>query len=425
MSQIARVNARQILDSRGQPTVEVEVGLVSGAVGRAAVPSGASTGAFEALELRDGDSSAYAGKGVMKAVANVEDELAGVLVGRDASAQAVIDRTMIEFDGTPNKARLGANAILGCSLAVAQAAAADARLPLYRYLGGARANRLPVPLMNILNGGAHADNSVDLQEFMVAPVGARTLADAVRMGAEVYGALKTVLRGRGLGTGVGDEGGFAPDLESNQAALDVIMEAIVAAGYTPGEEIALALDPATTELYRDGAYHLEGEGRTLDSAGMVDYWADLVDRYPIVSIEDGMAEEDWDGWVALTERLGDRVQLVGDDLFVTNSRRLARGIELGAANALLVKVNQIGTLSETLAAMDLASRSGYASMVSHRSGETEDTFIADLAVATGAGQIKTGAPSRSERVAKYNQLIRIEEQLGPAASYPGRSAFRA
>ena len=425
MSQIVRVHARQILDSRGQPTVEVEVGLDSGAIGRAAVPSGASTGAYEALELRDGDSSAFAGKGVMKAVANVEDELAGVLVGQDAAVQAVIDRTMIEFDGTPNKARLGANAILGCSLAVAQAAANDARLPLYRYLGGARANRLPVPLMNILNGGAHADNSVDLQEFMVVPVGARTLADAVRMGAEVYAALKSVLRGRGAATGVGDEGGFAPDLESNQDALDVIMEAIAAAGYTPGTDVALALDPATTELYRDGAYHLEGEGRTLDAAGMVEYWVELVDRYPIVSIEDGMAEEDWDGWVMLTERLGDRIQLVGDDLFVTNSSRLQKGIDLGAGNAILIKLNQIGTLSETLAAMDLASRSGYASMVSHRSGETEDTFIADLAVATGAGQIKTGAPSRSERVAKYNQLIRIEEQLGPAASYPGRSAFRA
>ena len=425
MSQISRVHARQILDSRGQPTVEVEIGLSSGAVGRAAVPSGASTGAHEALELRDGDSSAFGGRGVLKAVANVEDELAGVLVGRDAADQALIDRTMIELDGTANKARLGANAILGCSLAVAAAAATDARLPLYRYIGGARANRMPVPLMNILNGGAHADNSVNLQEFMVAPVGARNLADAVRIGAEVYASLKSVLRARGLATGVGDEGGFAPDLESNEAALAVIMEAIAAAGYEPGEEVALALDPATTELYRDGAYHLEGEGRTLDSAGMVDYWEDLVGRYPIVSIEDGMAEEDWDGWVALTQRLGDRVQLVGDDLFVTNSERLRRGIALGAGNALLVKLNQIGTLSETLAAMDLASRSGYASMVSHRSGETEDTFIADLAVATGAGQLKTGAPSRSERVAKYNQLIRIEEQLGPAASYPGRSAFRA
>ena len=425
MSQIAQVHARQILDSRGQPTVEVEVTLASGAVGRAAVPSGASTGAHEALELRDGEAGVYGGKGVSKAVANVEDELAGALVAREASHQAVIDRMMIELDGTPNKARLGANAILGCSLAVAQAAAADAGLPLYRYLGGARANRLPVPLMNILNGGAHADNSVDLQEFMVAPVGARTLAEAVRMGAEVYAALKGVLRTRGLATGVGDEGGFAPDLEHNQDALEVIIEAIRAAGYAPGEEIALALDPASTELYRDGAYHLEGEGRMLDAAGMVDYWADLVDRYPIISIEDGMAEEDWDGWVALTERLGDRVQLVGDDLFVTNSERLSRGIELGAGNAILIKLNQIGTLSETLAAMDLAGRSGFAAMVSHRSGETEDTFIADLAVATGAGQIKTGAPSRSERVAKYNQLIRIEEQLGPAASYPGRSAFRA
>jgi enolase len=424
MSQISRVHARQILDSRGQPTVEVEVALSSGAVGRAAVPSGASTGAHEALELRDGDPSAFGGRGVLKAVANVEDELAGVLVGRDAAEQALLDRTMLELDGTPNKARLGANAILGCSLAVAAAAAADAGLPLYRYIGGARANRMPVPLMNILNGGAHADNSVDLQEFMVAPVGARTLADAVRVGAEVYASLKSVLRARGLATGVGDEGGFAPDLESNEAALQVIMEAIAAAGYEPGEEVALALDPATTELYRDGAYHLEGEGRTLDAAGMVDYWEELVGRYPIVSIEDGMAEEDWDGWVALTERLGDRVQLVGDDLFVTNSERLRRGIGLGAGNALLVKLNQIGTLSETLAAMDLASRSGYASMVSHRSGETEDTFIADLAVATAAGQIKTGAPSRSERVAKYNQLIRIEEELGPAASYPGRSAFR-
>jgi enolase len=343
-----------------------------------------------------------------------------VLVGRDAAQQALVDRTMIELDGTPNKARLGANAILGCSLAVAAAAAADAGLPLYRYIGGARANRMPVPMMNILNGGVHADNSVDLQEFMVAPIGARTFADALRMGAEVYASLKSVLRARGLATGVGDEGGFAPDLDSNEAALQVIMEAIAAAGYAPGDEVALALDPATSELYRDGAYHLEGEGRTLDAAGMVDYWAELVGRYPIVSIEDGMAEEDWDGWVALTEALGDRLQLVGDDLFVTDSDRLRRGIELGAGNALLVKLNQIGTLSETLAAMDLAGRSGYASVVSHRSGETEDTFIADLAVATGAGQIKTGAPSRSERVAKYNRLIRIEEQLGPAASYPGR-----
>jgi enolase len=425
MSAIARVSARQILDSRGQPTVEVEVTLASGAVGRAAVPSGASTGAFEALELRDGDPQAYAGKGVLKAVANVEDELAGALVGLEASNQLLVDRRMIDLDGTPNKGRLGANAILGCSLAVAQAAAAEAGLPLFRYLGGARANRLPVPLMNILNGGAHADNSVDLQEFMVAPVGARSLADAVRMGAEVYAQLKKELRGRGLATGVGDEGGFAPDLASNTEALDIIMDAIRAAGYTPGEEIALALDPATTELYRDGAYHFEGEGRVLSSAELVDFWADLVDRYPIISIEDGMAEEDWEGWEALTARIGDRVQLVGDDLFVTNSARLQQGIDRKAGNAILIKLNQIGTLSETLAAMDLAARAGFASMVSHRSGETEDVFIADLAVATGAGQIKTGAPSRSERVAKYNQLIRIEEQLGPAAQYPGRDAFRA
>jgi enolase len=425
MSAIVEIVGREILDSRGNPTVEVEVMLEDGSIGRAAVPSGASTGAHEAVELRDGDKARYKGKGVLKAVAAVNGEIFEALAGVDATAQTLIDQTMVDLDGTANKARLGANAILGCSLAVAQAAAADAGLPLYRYLGGARANRLPVPLMNILNGGAHADNSVDLQEFMVAPVGARTFADAVRMGAEVYARLKTVLRGRGLATGVGDEGGFAPDLDSNQEALEVIMEAITAAGYTPGDDIALALDPATTELYRDGAYHLEGEGRTLDAEGMVGYWTELCERYPIVSIEDGMAEEDWDGWVALTAALGDRVQLVGDDLFVTNSQRLARGIELGAGNALLVKVNQIGTLSETLAAMDLASRSGYASMVSHRSGETEDTFIADLAVATGAGQIKTGAPSRSERVAKYNQLIRIEEELGSQARYAGRAALKA
>jgi enolase len=403
----------------------VEATLESGALGRAAVPSGASTGAFEALELRDGDTQAYAGKGVLKAVANVEDELQGALAGVEACNQLLVDRVMIDLDGTPSKGRLGANAILGCSLAVAQAAAAETGLPLYRYLGGARANRMPVPLMNILNGGAHADNSVDLQEFMIAPVGAPSLAEAVRMGSEVYGALKRVLRGRDHGTGVGDEGGFAPDLGSNREALEVIMEAIAGAGYEAGTDIALALDPATTELYRDGAYHLEGEGRVLTSTELVEFWAELVDLYPIISIEDGMAEEDWDGWVALTERLGDRVQLVGDDLFVTNSERLGKGIELRAGNAILIKLNQIGTLSETLAAMDLAGRAGFASMVSHRSGETEDVFIADLAVATGCGQIKTGAPSRSERVAKYNQLIRIEEQLGPAAMYPGRNAFRS
>jgi enolase len=423
MAQITRVHARQILDSRGQPTVEVEVDLTSGATGRAAVPSGASTGMHEAVELRDGEASAYGGKGVLKAVANVEDELFGALVGLDADDQATIDRTMNQLDGTPNKGRLGANAILGCSLAVADAAANDAGLPLYRYIGGARAHRMPVPLMNILNGGAHADNSVDFQEFMVAPVGARTFAEAVRMGSEVYQALKTVLRDRGLFTGVGDEGGFAPDLPSNRAALDVVMEAIAKAGFRPGEDVAIALDPATTEIYRDGAYHLEGEGRTLTPAEMVDYWAELCEAFPIVSIEDGMSEDDWDGWKLLTDRVGGAVQLVGDDLFVTNTARLQMGIDRGVGNAILIKVNQIGTLSETLAAIELASRHGYRSIISHRSGETEDTFIADLAVATGAGQIKTGAPSRSERTAKYNQLLRIEEQLGPAASYPGPSAF--
>jgi enolase len=422
MSAIAHVAARQILDSRGQPTVEVEVELASGAVGRAAVPSGASTGTHEALELRDGEQ-AYGGKGVLKAVANVEDELAGVLIGQDAAEQAAIDRIMIGLDGTPTKSRLGANAILGCSLAVAQAAAAHAGLPLYRYLGGARAHLLPVPLMNILNGGKHADNTVDMQEFMIAPVSARSFAEALRMGAEVYATLKSVLKGRGLSTGVGDEGGFAPNLANNQEALEVIAEAVERAGYRLGDDVALALDPASTEYFEDGVYNLAGEGRRLSCEEMVDYWADLVDRYPIASIEDGMAEEDWDGWRLLTERIGDRVQLVGDDIFVTNTVRLARGISAGVANAILIKPNQIGTLSETLAAMEMASRAGYASILSHRSGETEDTFIADLAVATGAGQIKTGAPSRSERVAKYNQLLRIEDRLGPAASYAGREAF--
>jgi enolase len=423
MAQITRVHARQILDSRGQPTVEVEVELTSGAWGRAAVPSGASTGMHEAVELRDGEPSAFGGKGVLKAVANVEDELFGALVGLDADDQATIDRTMTSLDGTPNKGRLGANAILGCSLAVAQAAANDAGLPLYRYIGGARAHRMPVPLMNILNGGAHADNSVDFQEFMIAPVGARTFAEALRMGSEVYQALKVVLRDRGLVTGVGDEGGFAPDLPSNRAALEVVMEAISKAGYRAGDDVAIALDPATTELYRDGSYHLDGEGRVLSSAEMAAYWAELCDAFPIVSIEDGMSEDDWDGWKLLTDAVGADVQLVGDDLFVTNTARLQMGIDRGVGNAILIKVNQIGTLSETLAAIELASRHGYRSIISHRSGETEDTFIADLAVATGAGQIKTGAPSRSERTAKYNQLLRIEEQLGPAASYPGTSAF--
>ena len=424
MSKIARVHARQILDSRGQPTVEVEVELESGTVGRAAVPSGASTGAHEALELRDGDKGAYAGKGVLKAVANVEHEIARVLVGRDATDQATLDRFMIELDGTPTKARIGANAILGCSLAVAAAAANDAGLPLYRYIGGARAHRLPVPLMNIINGGVHADNNVDLQEFMIVPVGAGTFAEALRAGAEVYQALKGVLRSRNLATGVGDEGGFAPSLGSNREALDVIVEAIAAAGYVPGEEVALALDAAATEFFRDGAYHLAGEGRSLSPAEMVDFLAELTDAYPIVSIEDGMSEDDWDGWKALTDRLGDRVQLVGDDLFVTDPTRLRDGIERGVGNAILIKLNQIGTLSETLATIDMAAAAGYAATISHRSGETEDTTIADLAVATGAGQIKTGAPARSERVAKYNQLIRIEERLGPAAAYPGRDAFK-
>jgi enolase len=424
MTAIARVHARQILDSRGLPTVEVEVRLESGAVGRAAVPSGASTGVHEALELRDTDQEAFGGRGVSRAVANVVHELADALAGMDAANQAMVDRTMIELDGTPNKSRLGANAILGCSLAVAQAAAAHARQPLYRYLGGARAHVLPVPMMNILNGGVHADNSVDLQEFMVAPIGAGSFSEALRMGAEIYAALKTVLRGRGLSTAVGDEGGFAPDLESNEAALGIIMDAIEAAGYTAGEDVALALDPAASEFHSDGVYRLEGEGRTLDADGMVEYWRGLCDRYPIVTIEDGMDEEDWDGWGTLTAAIGDRVQLVGDDLFVTNTARLRRGIQAGVANAILIKLNQIGSLSETLAAMELAADAGYRSVVSHRSGETEDVFIADLVVATGAGQIKTGAPARSERVAKYNQLLRIEEQLGPAASYAGRGAFR-
>jgi len=425
MSKIARVHARQILDSRGQPTVEVEVDLESGTVGRAAVPSGASTGAHEALELRDGDKGAFAGKGVLKAVANVEHELAGVLVGREATDQVTIDRLMIEFDGTPTKARIGANAILGCSLAVAAAAANDAGLPLYRYIGGARAHRLPVPFLNILNGGAHADNNVDIQEFMVVPVGAGSFAEALRAGAEVYQALKGVLRARGLATGVGDEGGFAPNLASNREAIDVIVEAIEAAGYRPGADVALALDVAATEFFRDGAYHLEGEARSLSPDEMVGFLAELADAYPILSIEDGMSEDDWDGWKTLTDRIGDRVQLVGDDLFVTNPTRLKDGIERGVANAILIKLNQIGTLSETLAAIDLAAGAGYASMISHRSGETEDTTIADLAVATGAGQIKTGAPARSERVAKYNQLLRIEERLGAAAAYPGRAALRS
>jgi enolase len=424
LSQIETVHARQILDSRGNPTVEVEIVLRSGARGRAAVPSGASTGEFEATELRDG-GDAYLGKGVTKAVGNVNGEIASAIAGRDVLDQGGLDRLLIELDGTSNKSRLGANALLGVSLAAARAAAAEENQPLWRYLGGEAARVLPVPMMNVLNGGAHADNSVDFQEFMVVPVGAARFSDALRMGAEVFHHLKRHLHDRGLGGGVGDEGGFAPNLESNEAALEALVAGIEAAGYTVGDAVAIALDPATSEVYRDGGYQLEHEGRTLSSDEMAGYWADLADRYPILSIEDGMDEEDWDGWRTLTERIGERVQLVGDDLFVTNTERLRRGINAGVANSILVKVNQIGTLTETLAAIDMARAAGYTAVMSHRSGETEDTTIADLAVATGCGQIKTGAPSRSDRVAKYNQLLRIEEALGADAEYPGRSVFRA
>jgi len=424
MSQIETVHARQILDSRGNPTVEVEVQLRSGAHGRAAVPSGASTGEFEATELRDG-GSAYAGKGVTKAVANVNGELAEAVAGRDATDQAGLDGAMIELDGTPNKSRLGANAILGVSLAAARAAAAEESVPLWRYLGGEAAHVLPVPMMNVLNGGAHADNSVDFQEFMVVPVGTDRFSDALRMGAEVFHALKKTLHDRGLGGGVGDEGGFAPNLKSNEDALRMLIEGIEAAGYTPGDDVAIALDPAVSELYERSEYNLEHEGRTLSAYDLSQYWVDLASRYPILSIEDGMDEEDWAGWKQLTDDLGDDVQLVGDDLFVTNVERLERGIDLGVANSILIKVNQIGTLTETLAAISLARSNGYTAVMSHRSGETEDTTIADLAVATGCGQIKTGAPSRSDRVAKYNQLLRIEEALGGDAEYPGRSVFRS
>ena len=424
MSAIELVHARQVIDSRGNPTVEVDVALASGATGRAAVPSGASTGEAEAVELRDG-GSAYAGKGVSGAVANANGPLAEAVKGVDAADQAHVDRAMIDLDGTPNKGRLGANAILGVSLAAAKAAAIEAGMPLWRYLGGEGAHVLPVPMMNVLNGGAHADDKVDFQEFMIVPVGAPTFSEAMRQGIEVFQALKRLLSERGLGTGGGDEGGFAPDLESNEAALEVLTAGIEAAGYRPGEDLAIALDPATSEIFEDGSYRLEHEGRSLSAAELADYWADLAARYPIVSIEDGMDEEDWDGWRALTKRLGERVQLVGDDLFVTNSERLRRGIELGVANSILVKVNQIGTLTETLDAIKTARDAGYTAVMSHRSGETEDTTIADLAVATGCGQIKTGAPSRSDRVAKYNQLLRIEEALGAAAEYPGRSVLRA
>jgi enolase len=416
LSGIDQVHARQILDSRGNPTLEVDVVLKSGASGRAAVPSGASTGEFEAVELRDG-GDAWAGKGVTKAVANVNGELAEAVNGLDPTDQGALDRTMIELDGTPNKARLGANAILGVSLAAAKAAAAEAGAPLWRYLGGEAAHVLPVPMMNVLNGGAHADNKVDFQEFMVVPVGAATYSEGLRTGVEVFHALKRTLHDRGLSTAVGDEGGFAPDLDSNEAALEMLIAGIEAAGHRPGDDVAIALDPATSEIFDNGAYVLEHEGRTLSSEEMAAYWADMASRYPIVSIEDGLDEEDWEGWKLLTEKLGDRVQLVGDDLFVTNTERLQRGIEAGAANSILIKVNQIGTLTETLAAMRMAEEAGYTAVMSHRSGETEDTTIADLAVATGCGQIKTGAPSRSDRVAKYNQLLRIEEALGADATY--------
>jgi len=422
MSIITHVVGREILDSRGNPTVEVEVVLDSGAHGRAAVPSGASTGQFEAVEMRDGGDR-YGGKGVTIAVANVNGEICDELEGRDALDQRECDQALLDLDGTDNKARLGANAILGASLALAKAAAAELEIPLYRHIGGTNAHVLPVPMMNVLNGGAHADNNVDFQEFMVMPVGAVSFSEALRWGTETYHVLKQVLHDRGLSTAIGDEGGFAPNLASNEAPLQLLIEAIEKAGFVPGDDIAIALDPATSEVFTDGAYVLAGEGRTLSSAEMADYWADLCDRYPIVSLEDGMDEEDWDGWAALTAKIGSRVQLVGDDLFVTNSSRLARGIEAGVANSILVKVNQIGSLTETSEAVSLANRNGYTAVMSHRSGETEDTTIADLAVATNCGQIKTGAPARSDRVAKYNQLLRIEEELGHSAAFLGAGAF--
>ena len=420
-SSITGVRARQILDSRGNPTIEVEVELESGVVGRAAVPSGASTGQFEAVELRDGDERSYGGKSVLKAVHNVDTEIAKAVTGLDAEDQRGLDAALIELDGTKNKSRLGANAILGCSLATAKAGATHAGVSLYKWIGGVGAHVLPVPMLNVVNGGAHAQNSIDLQEFMVVPAGAESFAEAVRIGSEVFHSLKNVLHERGLATGVGDEGGFAPDLESSDAAVEAILEAAERVGHR--DRVAIALDPASTEFYRDGGYHLDGEGRILSADEMFDFYATLADRYPLVSVEDGLAEEEWGAWKTLTQRLGDRLQLVGDDLFVTNVERLRRGIEEGVGNAILVKVNQIGTLTETLEAIELARSHGYASVISHRSGETEDTTIADLAVATGAGQIKTGAPSRTDRVAKYNQLLRIEEELGDAAVYPGWSAF--
>lgn len=425
MSQIVEIRGREIIDSRGNPTVEADVILACGSVGRAAVPSGASTGAREAIELRDDDVNRFAGKGVRKAVANVNGEIRSLLIGRDVNNQAGLDHMMIDLDGTPTKARLGANAILAVSLAAARAAAQSAKMPLYRYLAGnAPAQmQMPVPMMNVINGGAHADNSIDMQEFMIMPVGAPTFAEAVRMGAEVFHTLKKVLHAKGLNTAVGDEGGFAPNLESNEAALQVIMEAIERAGYVPGNDIFIALDPASSEFYKGGKYHLDSEGKHLTSEEFMGYLAEWTERYPIISIEDGMAEDDWKGWKLLTERLSRRVQLVGDDLFVTNTAILMQGIEQGLANSILVKVNQIGTLTESLAAIEMAKKAGYTAVVSHRSGETEDTFIADLAVGSGAGQIKTGSMSRSDRVAKYNQLLRIEAELAGQARYPGRSAF--
>lgn len=423
MTTITDIFAREIMDSRGNPTVEVDVVLEDGTIGRASVPSGASTGIYEAVELRDGDKDRYMGKGVQQAVENVNSVIAPEIVGFDALDQVAIDKTMIELDGTPNKGKLGANAILGVSMAVAKAAANALQVPLYQYLGGFNAKQLPVPMMNILNGGAHADNNVDIQEFMVMPVGATSFAEALRTCAEIYHNLKKVLKDRGLNTAIGDEGGFAPNLESNEQAIQVIIEAIEKAGYKPGEQVRIAMDVASSELFKDGKYNLAGEGKVFTPAEMVDFYAALVEKYPIISIEDGMAEDDWEGWALITKRLGGKVQLVGDDLFVTNTERLSRGIKAGTANSILVKVNQIGSLTETFDAIEMAKRAGYTAIISHRSGETEDATIADIAVAVNAGQIKTGAPARTDRVAKYNQLLRIEEELGDTAQYNGINVF--
>ena len=423
MTSIVDVTAREILDSRGNPTVEVEVTLADGTTGRAAVPSGASTGAFEAVELRDGDKSRYLGRGTQKAVKNVNEEIAGEIVGLDATDQVGIDQLLLELDGTPNKGKLGANAILGVSLAVAKAAAGALGLPLFRYLGGVNAKELPVPMMNILNGGKHADNTVDIQEFMIMPVGAPSFSEALRMGAEVFHALKAVLKEAGLNTAVGDEGGFAPNLKTNEETIEIILKAVEKAGYKPGDDVVLALDVASTELFKDGRYVFAGEGVTRDTGEMIDLYEKLINAYPVYSIEDPLSEEEWDGWLELTKRLGKKVQLVGDDLFVTNTARLAKGIEMGVANSILIKVNQIGTLTETLDAIEMARRAGYTAVISHRSGETEDSTIADIAVAVNAGQIKTGAPSRTDRVAKYNQLLRIEDYLQKEAVYRGKKVF--